>query len=199
MIDQKQIHKLSKKVKNKFIKGEDVAGILKLKNEEAMEAINFLEKAGYIEKSGIEGYWQLAMSGQVLSEQVLKKEYKVETLRDHLDNLIKRAKFINKSKKYPYYVECMKIISEFPIEHRSYGIEVVFSLKRKNITDKQYERAANKLRKEHKGIFGNTVAYAYYPQTVVGVFLKSRVHVLKLTWLEEREIDKIAGSALIEY
>ncbi|MRG45407.1 hypothetical protein GFS24_09790 [Chitinophaga sp. SYP-B3965] len=196
MINEKQVRTLLKKAGNKFISKTTLSRILEVNSKEAAEILVYLENRGFIEAAKIDGYWQQSLRGKLLLNKKFKKEYKMETLKKHLSDLIERAETVNSSKKFPERITCMKVISEYPIINRSNGIHIIYSLSRKEITEKEYDLAAGKLRKEHGRGFGNIVEYYSYPKEAIRSFLKSRSHVLKLRTDTKDEIEQIAGYKL---
>jgi hypothetical protein len=196
MINQKQIRFLLKKTENKFISKTTLSRILKVDSKKALELLTYLGAQGFIEEAEIDGYWQQSLRGKLLRNQRFNKDYKVETLKKHLRDLIQRAETINASTEFPDRVACIKITSEYPIEHRSGGIHLAYSLRQKEITDEEYESAADKLREQYSRGFGNMVEDLFYPYEAIRTFLKSRSHVLKLTKYEKDEIKQIVGYRL---
>lgn len=171
----------------------DIISILKFKDEQALEVLHFLETQGYIEKSGIEGYWQHCVSGDILANKSVPRIYKVETLQKHLTTFLKRVKTINRSKKYPDRVNCIKITSEYPINNKSLGIEIAFSLVRKNLSNKEDRLIVENLIKEYRGRLNTIIESISYSQTAVESVLKSGSHALKLTKYEQVDIENIEG------
>lgn len=196
MINQKQIRTLLKKTGNRFISKTTLSRILKVDGKKAIEILTYLDNQGFIEEADIDGYWQQSLRGKLLFNKRFSKEYKIGTLRKYLRDLIERAETINSSKEFPDRVACIKIISEYPIEHRSNGIHAAYSLSRKEITEEEYNSAADKLREKHDRNFGNIVEYVFYPHEAIRAFLKSRSHVLKLRKYEKDGIRQIAGYKL---
>lgn len=193
MINQKKIRALLRKTENKFISKRIASRILKSDGNVVIEILTYLEDKGFIEKSKVDGLWQQSIRGKLLSHKRFDKEYKVDTLRAHLNDLIERVNIVNSSEKFPDCIACIKIISEYPIEYRSNGIKIAYSLKRKEITDDEYESAARELRNEYTGTLGNIVEYIFYPHKAIQNFLKARSHVLKLRKYEDGEIKQIIG------
>lgn len=196
MINQKQIRTLLKKSESRFISKTTLSRILKVDGKKAIEILAYLENQGFIEEAEVDGHWQQSLRGKLLFAKRFNKEYKIETLRKHLQDLIERVETINSSKEFPDYVACIKIISEYPIEHKSKGIHVAYSLDRKEITDNEYDSAADKLRKEYGRGFGNMVEYIFYPHEAIRAFLKSGSHILKLRKYEKDEMRQITGYTL---
>lgn len=196
MINQKKIRTLLKKTEDKFITKAVVARILKLDNNDVIGALAYLEQQGFIETTDIYGVWQRSLRGKLLSNSTIGKEYKISTLQNHLENLVSRAKKINASKKFPHKVTCLKVTSEYPIQQRCNGIHVAYTLGGKDISDKEYREAANKLRRERNRAFGSILEEAFYPHTVIQTYLKSRSHVLKLRQYSESEMQQIRGHIL---
>jgi hypothetical protein len=196
MINQKQIRTLLKKSESRFISKTTLSRILKVDGKKAIEILAYLENQGFVEKAEIDGYWQQSLRGKLLFAKSFNKEYKIETLRKHLSDLIERVEIINSSKEFPDRVACIKITSEYPIEHKSKGIHVAYSLGRKEITKNEYDLAARKLREEYGRGFGNMVERIFYPHEAIRVFLKSRSHVLKLRKYEKDEMQQITGYTL---
>ncbi len=193
MINEKKIRTLLKKTENKFILKSTISRILKLDSNEATEVLNYLSTQGFIEQAEIDGLWQQSIRGKLLSVKRFDKEFRVDTAKKHINDLIERAKIINSSKKFPDHVACIKITSEYPIEHRSTGVHVAYSLTRKKITEAEYEAAADKLREQSNKVFGNLVEHLFYPEEAIRAFLKSGSHVLKLRQYEKDEIRQISG------
>jgi hypothetical protein len=196
MINQKHIRTLLKKTENRFISKTTISRILKIGGKKTIEILTYFENQGFIEDAEINGYWQQSLRGKLLLSKRFTKEYKIETLRKHLRDLIVRAEIINSSKEFPDRVACIKITSEYPIEHRSNGIHVAYSLSRKEITKEEYDSAADKLREKYGRGFGNMVEYLFYPHEAIRVFLKARSYVLKLVKYEKNEIQQIVGYKL---
>ncbi|CAL1520328.1 hypothetical protein [Chitinophaga sp. MM2321] len=197
MISQKEIRVLLRKAENKFISKNMASQILKLDGKKTIETLTYLETQGFIEKVGNIQLWQQSFKGKLLSNKRFTQEFKVDTLRKHLKELIERIEIINSSKQYPDYVAYIKITSEYPIENRSDGIHVAYSLNRKKITNKEYRSASNKLRQQYSGTLGNIVEYHSYPHEAIRAFLKSGSHVLKLRKYEKDEIVQIEGYSLV--
>lgn len=162
--------------------------------KETIEHLNFLEEQGYIEKSEIdEAYWQISVRGRVLTSRVFPMEFKMKTLNKHLAMLMERVKEVNSSNKYPYSIKFLKVISQYPIENQGTGIKIAFCLDRKLISEKEYEEAAQKLREEYKGYFGNIVDNVYYPHKAIADFLKSKSKILRIREYSEKEIMDLEG------
>lgn len=196
MINQKQIRALLKKRENKFISKTTLSHFLKIDGKKAIEMLTYLDDQGFIEKAEIDGYWQRSLRGKLLCNKRFSKEYRVETLKEHLRNLIERVETINSSQEFPDRVACVKITSGYPIEQRSNGIHVAYSLSRKDITEAEYDLAADKLREKSKRVLGNIVEYIFYPHEAIKNFLKARSHVLKLRKYEKDDIQQIVGYKL---
>lgn len=196
MINEKQARTLLKKTENKFISKTTLSQILQVDGKKAAEILVYLENRGFIEVAKIDGYWQQSLRGKMLLNKKIKKEYKVETLKKHLCDLIERVETINSSKQYPDRITCIKVTSEYPIFNRSHGIHIAYSLSRKEITKEEYDLAADELRKEHGRGFGNIIEYYSYPQEAIRSFLKSRSHVLKLRMYTKDEMEEITGHKL---
>jgi hypothetical protein len=196
MINQKQIRALLKKTDDKFISKTTLSRLLKIDGKKALEMLTYLSDQGFIEAAAIDGYWQQSLRGKLLRNKRFSKEYRIETLRAHLRNLLERTEMINSSPEFPDCVACIKITSEYPIERRSSGIHIAYSLSQKDITEEQYEIAADKLREKSGRVFGNMVEYLFYSHSAIKDLLKSRSHVLKLKKYEKKEIQEIKGYKL---
>lgn len=140
----------------------------------------------------------MSARGKVLAHKKFQREFKVATLRQQLKDLLERAAFVNTSSQYPHYITYIKVTSEYPIKQRSTGIHIAYSLSRKKMTEKQYDAAADKLRKQHKGAFGNIVAYYSYPHEAIRAYLKARSHVLKLREYQDADIKQLNGIIIFE-
>lgn len=197
MIDQLKTRELLKKTENKFISDQKALRIFNVDKTAALEILSQLGDMGYIEKTGIEGLWQCSLRGKVLVNKKFSKEFRVDTLKKQLANLLKRLKIVNASKEYPYCVSDAIITSEYPIELRSNGINIAYSLQSKGFTEKEYWKAAQELRKRHKGNFGNIVEYHAYPHEAIRLFLKSRSPILKLRNYSNNEIQEITGYKIL--
>ncbi|WP_300599963.1 hypothetical protein [Niabella sp.] len=184
---------LFKKMEGKFITVSNAGRVLQLSMKAATDLLTTLEEQGHIEKSTIDEYWIVSIRGKLLAYQKFDREFRVETLQQHLKELLKRATIVNTSKKFPDYITCIKIISEYPIENSSTGLHIAYSLNRKNITKKAYRAAAERLRKENTSTLGNLIDYLFYPHEAIRFFLKSRSHTLKLRKYETNEIEQVKG------
>ena len=193
MIDQKQIHRLLKKTENKFIDVNVITDTLHINDEQANHILQYLQTQGYIEKSNVDGCWQHAVRGQLLSKKQFKKEFKVETLQNQLNNFLERVNIVNTSKVYPYYVDCAKIVSEYPIQNNNQGIKIVIVLARKKMSDKAYRKAAEKLRRQYNRPFDNYSQFLAYPHTAIISFLKSGSHAIKIFMGEMEYMNEILG------
>lgn len=194
MINQKQIRTLLRKTANKFISVPIAMQLLKLKKRETLEALSYIEANGFIEKSEVDKeYWILSARGKLLIHKVFSREFKVETLRKHIDNLLERTEIVNTLAKFPHCITCIKVIGPYPIDNRSKGVLIAYALNRKQITENQYNEAANKLRKEYKGTFGNIPEYLDYPHKAIKRFLQSRSKVLKLREYSATDIKRLEG------
>lgn len=196
IITQKKIRTLLKKTENRFISRTSLSRILDVDAKKIIEVLTYLENQGFIERAEIEGHWQRSLRGKLLCNKRFSKEYTIETLRKQLRDLIERAEAINSSKVFPDCVTCIKITSEYPIEHRSNGIHISYSLERKEITEEEYDIAEEKLREQYDRGFDNIVEYLFYPHEAIRAFLKSRSHVLKLRKYGKEEIRQIEGHKL---
>src|SRR5690349_2800846 len=101
IINQKQIRLLLKKTTGGFISKGILCRILDIDNKKAIEILAYLEDQGFIEKATVNGYWQQSLRGKLLTCKSIGKEYRIETLKQHLRNLIERVETINLSEKYP--------------------------------------------------------------------------------------------------
>lgn len=198
MINQKQIRALLKKMETKFITAPTVSRMLKLNTRKATEMLISLEAEGYIEQTSIDGYWIISLRGKLLVHKKFEREFKVDTLRQQLKDLLERALFINTSVEYPDRIICIKVTSEYPIEQPGKGIRIAYALSRKKITREAYRRAADKLRAKHSGTLGNYTQYLFYPHKAIYIFLKSGSHALKLTEYQDSEIKQLEGTIIFE-
>jgi len=198
MINQKLLRTLLKKTENKFISVRGTMQILKLNKKASFNVLTLLEEQGLIDKSAVDKtYWTMSLRGKVLVHKVFAKEFNVDTLKKHLGSFLERAAIVNSSSKFPESITSVKIISEYPIKHKGTGICIAYSLSRKPISDKEYDKIANELRRQHKRAFGNIVEYYCYPQKAVRRFLKSRSNVLKLREYTESQIKKFKGHIIL--
>lgn len=198
MINQKQIRTLLKRTENKFITVSTASRMLKLNAKNTEKTLMSLEVQGYIEHTDIADYWVMSLRGKMLAHKKFDREFKPATLQLQINKLLERAAFVNASPQYPYYVASIKITSQYPIEQHGTGIHIAYSLSRKKITEEQYDAAADKLREQHKGVFGNIVAYYYYPHEAIRIYLKARSHVLKLREYAAVEIKQLEGTIIFE-
>lgn len=172
--------------------------LLKWKKKEVSELLVYLQEQGYIEASDIgEAYWQISMRGRVLAHSIVAREFKVDTLNQHLDALVERAKEINSAARFPDYIICLKIIGPYPINCRGTGIRIAYATARKNITEEAYDIAADQLRAAHTGTFGNLTQYYTYPLKAIERYLKSGSKVLKLHTYTAEEINMLEGHIVI--
>jgi hypothetical protein len=197
MIDQIKIRELLKKTENKFISENKASRILNVDKKAAVEILTQLDEAGYIEKTGIDGLWRQSIRGKILAYKRIKKEFRVDTLQRQLSNLIKRLKIVNSSNEYPDRVNCAIVTTEYPIQNKSGGICIAYSLVQKGFSEKEYHKAADKLRERHNGNFSNIVEYYCYPHEAIRIFLKSRSPVLKLKQFNIEEIKSIDGYEIL--
>jgi len=198
MINQKKIRDFLKKTENKFISEKKAAQILKVDKKAALEILIQLKELGFIGETGIDGLWQQSIRGKILAHKRVSKEFRVDTLKKQLNNLIKRLKIVNSSSKYPDCVSCVIVTSEYPIEHISSGIDIAYSVDSKGLSEEEYDTAADELRKQYHGNFNNVVEYMFYPHTAIRLFLKSRSPVLKLKNYSKEEIKSIVGYKILE-
>jgi len=198
MINQTQIRGLLRKAGNEFVTVPIASQILKRPFKTALEILTDLEKQGIIDATNIEGHWTMSLRGKVLIHKKMAREFKIETQRLQLKAFLNRVAFINSSLKFPDYISCIKITSEYPIKNNSTGIHIAYSLNCKKVTRKAYKEAADKLRAEYSGTFTNTTQYAYYPHEAIHILLKSRSHVLKLRACPNEAITQLNGIIVFE-
>jgi hypothetical protein len=198
MINLKKIRTLLKKVENRIISVNTLSYALKLDKKKAQETLILLEQQGYLQQWGEENYWNITIRGQVLVHRKFHKSFKPSTMQQHVDELIKRASTVNAAVRFPDYVVCMKITSEYPITVSGSGVVVAFALNTKNISEDEYERAANILRRDNNVTFGNHVEYIFYPHTAIQKFLKSGSHILKIRQFSIQDIQQLEGTIIFE-
>ncbi|RXK82920.1 hypothetical protein [Filimonas effusa] len=196
MISQKEIAKLLKKTKAGLVSKDDICQVLQMDNKAADDVLSCLEKQGLLEKSEVNGLWQQTIRGNLLSIKKYNKYYRVETLRAHLAGFLERVQLVNASGEYPDYIVCVKMISEYPIENRSNGIKIAYSLRRKEMSSEAYRKATDKLLRKSGRYLGNMVAELFYSHQAIREFLKFRSHALKLTKYEQNEMEQISGCTI---
>lgn len=192
MIDPLKTRILLRKTKNDFISDRKVSQILNVDKKTAIEILTYLENMGYID-SVIDGLWHHSIRGKILANKKLSRTFKRDTLKRQLDDLIKRVKIVNSSPEYPLYVNCAIVTTEYPIKTRSSGINIAYSLKFKDFSEKERDIASDQLRKRHHRGFDNLIEYLFYPNEAIRLFLKSSSPVLKLMEYDNDEIKNITG------
>jgi hypothetical protein len=197
MIEKRKLRELLKKTDSRFISVKKASQILNTDKKHTLEILSFLDDAGYIEKTNFDGLWQQTLRGKILAYSKSKKQFRVETLKNQLNNLIKRINIVGQSLEYPSYISEAIIISEYPIEYKSEGIHITYSLKSKGWHEMERNKAEDKLRERHKGNFNNIVEYYFYPNEAIRLFLKSRSPVLKLKEYSSEKMQEISGHRLI--
>ncbi|GEM_PF-1096800 len=200
MINKKRIRTLLRKTADKFISVRSMMPLLKWKQKETAQLLDYLEAQGYIEPSAIGqgGYWQISMRGRVLAHSVLVREFKADTINRHLDALLARAREVNESTRFPDRITCIKVISPYPVAQRSTGINIAYCLSRKDITEEAYQEAAHKLRAAYGGTFGNILDYHTYPAKAIARFLQSGSKVLKLHEYNAQDLMLLQGHIVLD-
>ncbi len=198
-ITSTKLRRFLKQVDGELFTLSTACNLLKISREEVLQLLNSLKDQGYIQDTEVaEGCWQVSTRGKVLVHRYITRVFRVKTLQNHLGLLLERAATVNTSKKYPFYISCIKIFSEYPIQNVSGGIRMGCSLKRKPISEKDFKIAFDKLIREHKGVFDNNALLFGYPQKSVVDFLKSRSPALKISLYREDEIKEIEGHIVFE-
>ncbi len=198
MINQKRIRTLLRQTEHKFITVRSTMSVLKMTKQETIELLLYLEEQGYIEASGIEdSHWQVSMRGRVLANSVVTREFKADTLQQHLNALLQRANEINESDRFPDRITCIKIIGAYPIDRDGPAMRIAYTTTRKNISTVTYRDVANRLRAAHIDNFGNIVKYHTYPLEALRLFLKSQSKVLKLQAYAAQDIQELVGHILL--
>lgn len=105
MIHPLKIQILLNKTQIGFISGKKVSEILNVDIKTALEILPYLENMGYIEKA-MDGLYQHSIRAKIEAIKNHKKEFRVETLKRNLDNLVERMNTVNSSAEYPHYVDC---------------------------------------------------------------------------------------------
>lgn len=158
-----------------------------------------LEEEGYIEATGIKGYWGAAMRGKVLAHQTFERSYTIQSLKKQLDLFIERIVDINSSTEYPHLISKVKITSEYPVKTRNSGLCLAFSLIRKPISEKEYDELSYALiSKSNKPIY-SIIEEVMYPETAIYKKLKAGSHILKLRNVREDELENIQGHLLFNF
>jgi len=199
MIDKTRLRTLLRIGGESFITPALVGKTLGLKTDEINVKLQELENLGYIEKISIEGYWGVSVAGKVFASQSFNKLYKLESLHSNLKLFRKRLAIINSSDEFVHIIERVKITSQYPIKSRGSRITLLYTLKRKEMSDKQYDEVCQRLVEKSKKQFYNYVTELYYPELAIYETLKSRSHVLKLRKVEDSEIKNVKGHLLYEF
>jgi len=198
VIHQLKIRKLLRESEDKFISERKISQTFKVNKKAALEILIHLENLGYIEKTAIDHLWQISIRGKILAHKKLSREFRVNTLQDHLNDFIKRLKIVNTSIEYPDYVSCAIITTEYPIVSRATGINIAYALESKGLSKKESKLIESELRKQHRGAFNNIVEFLYYPGEAINLFLKSRSPILKLRQYTKEEIKEISGHRILQ-
>ncbi|NML36947.1 hypothetical protein HHL17_07025 [Chitinophaga sp. G-6-1-13] len=199
MLTLKKIRTLLKKLENKIISLAALSYVVKLNKRKTLEVAVFLEQQGYLQQwNGHEDHWTIAMRGQVLIHKKFYKLFKPSTMQSHVDELIKRAAIVNAAVKYPDYVVCLKITSEYPIKTSGNGVTIAFALDRKNISVDEYKRAENALRRSSNIRSGNIIEYLSYPHKAIQKLLKSGSRILRVKEFSMKDIQHLAGTVIFE-
>lgn len=198
MLDKRKLRRLLQTGENEFITIALASETLQLNTDDANEAIQKLEDSGYIEKIGIENCWGVGLRGKVLAHQTFERIFKVGSLNEHLNSFKERVALINSSQNFPHTISRIKITSEYPIQNRSNGIHIVYSLTMKEMSMEKYDELSYKLRTQSSKGFYNLIDIMFYPEVRIHEILKSRSHILKLKKVKEDEIDNIKGHLLFD-
>jgi DNA-binding Lrp family transcriptional regulator len=198
MFDKRKLRLLLRKGEANFITQALMSKTWGVKKEDAKQALQKLEDLGYIERIGIDGCWGVAVRGKLYASQTFKKLYKVNSLHQHLSSFRERLALINSSQEFTHFINRVKIISEYPIVSRSHGVKIIYSLTKKKMSEKEYQKISRKLIAKSKKRFYNMIDRLFYPETAIYETLKSRSHILKLRKVEDEDIENIKGYLLFD-
>ncbi len=198
MINQQQIRSLLNKTKQQLITLPIVSRILRLDTVQATAVLTNLEAQGFIEQPGIEKCWVMSLRGKLLVYQKQERMFKLNTLQQHLKEFLERVVEVNDSTHYPDCITSIKIISEYPLVQSGRGIQIAYSLGRKEIPKQEYRAATSKLITQYKGTFSNITERTFYPHEAVRIFLKSHSQVLKLRQYAYPEVHQLDGTLLLD-
>lgn len=196
MIQPLQIRKLLRKTENEFLSCQRVSELMKVDAETASAVLTQLDALSFIESTFIDGLWQISLRGKVLSYKKIDREFQVGTLQKHLRLLIERINVVNSSQRYLHRVSCAVITSQYPIQQKTKGIEMAYTLAFKGFSKSAYRRARKELLKLRKRPFDNISQSVGYPEEAIRLFLKSRSPVIKLRQYYGDEIKMIIGHQL---
>lgn len=198
MFDKRKLQVLLRKGEVALITQAMVCYTFKLKKKAAEQVLRELERMGYVEPMEIDGCWGLAMRGKVLAYESFERVFSIVKQKEDLNKLMERIKLINGSKKFPHLINQVKITSEYPVQTKSTGLKIVFSLIRKEINDQEFNELSRKLYLKSNKPFYNFIDQLSYPETAIYEALKTCSHVLKLKCIEQKDMEKIQGHLLFD-
>jgi len=193
MYDKRKLQTVLRKGERKFVTRHLVGRIFNLKKKEAEKLLHDLERSGYIEPIGVEGCWGLAMRGKVLASQTFERSFTAQTMQAHLNACLKRVALINAYKDHFNFVSKIKVTSEYPIQNKGAGVRITYSLRRKKEPDE-----FSKLFMSMNPHFNEPFKLISHPDIILYKALKSRSRVLKITYVEDEEMENVNGTLIFD-
>ncbi|MBN8783052.1 MAG: hypothetical protein J0G98_08310 [Terrimonas ferruginea] len=195
--NEQKLRRLLKKGLDHFIPVKRIMHHWAIDKEEAISLATQLEERGLLEKAPFDNAWIISLRGELLLHKNVPRRFARKTIHEQLNKLLRRADIVNKSGKFPYYVEYLKLIDPLPADEYGGPLRIIYRLQRKPISSEVYDQLSRKLIQETKKKLYSVFEHLAYPQEAVRLFLKERSQVLKLlAW--ETEIQDLPGQLIFE-
>jgi hypothetical protein len=195
--NEQKLRRLLKKGLDHFISVKRIMHHWKIDKEEAISLATQLEERGLLEKAPFDNAWTVSLRGELLLHKNVPRRFTSKIIHEQLNSLLRRAEAVNKSGKFPYYVEYLKLIDPLPAGDYGGPLRIIYRLQQKPISRQVYDQLSWKLIQETKKKLYSMFEHLAFPQEAVRLFLKERSQVLKLlAW--EKEIQDLPGQLIFE-